>query len=131
MNQTQRQQFDRLLEDVIEHLPEHLRRLLEESPVIADDRPGAALLRDLEMDEDEYGEVCGLYSGTPLTDRSVSQAMDHPETIHLFREPIVRAAGGWRAGESAVREEIRITLLHEIGHHFGLDEDDLDDLGYG
>lgn len=39
-------------------------------------------------------------------------------------------AGGWERGEEAVREEIRVTLLHEIGHHFGLDEDDLADLGY-
>ena len=130
MNESQRQRFDRLLEDVIEHLPVHLHRLLEESPVIAEDYPSEATLRELELDEDEYGDICGLYSGTPLTDRSVSHA-EFPETIHLFREPIVRAAGGWRAGEAALREEIRITLLHEIGHHFGLDEDDLDDLGYG
>lgn len=131
MNPTQRQHFDRLLEDVIEHLPDHLRRLLEESPVIADDFPSAQVLRELELDENEYGDICGLYSGTPLTDRSVSHAADLPETIHLFREPIVRAAGGWRAGETALGEEIRITLFHEIGHHFGLDEDELDNLGYG
>jgi len=43
---------------------------------------------------------------------------------------ILELAGGWEAGEDVVREEIRITLLHEIGHHFGLDEDDLAGLGY-
>ena len=59
--------------------------------------------------------------------------------ITLFRRGIVDLAGGWEArteegcavgGEVAIREEIRITLLHEIGHHFGLDEDELDRLGY-
>ena len=64
--------------------------------------------------------------------------------IHIFREGIIACAGGWTpwqasspdggtlegGGEEVVRDEIRITLLHELGHHFGLDEDDLDELGY-
>jgi hypothetical protein len=60
--------------------------------------------------------------------------------VHLFRAAIVQHAGGWGEGGSgeevaeaqqAVKEEIRITLLHEIGHVYGLDEDDLEELGYG
>ena len=131
MKDANRQRFDRLLEDVIEHLPDYLQRLLEESPVIVEDRAPRNLLRELELDGNGFSDICGLYSGTPLTDRSHSHAINWPETIHLFREPIVREAGGWSSGDRAVREEIRITLLHEIGHHFGLDEDDLDQLGYG
>ena len=63
-----------------------------------------------------------------------------PETIHLFREGIVIQAGGWcpmltearviEGGPVAIAEEVRITLLHEIGHHFGLEEQDLRRLGY-
>ena len=55
---------------------------------------------------------------------------DPPETIQLFREGIVAAAGGWPAGAEAVAEEIRVTVLHEVGHHFGLEEDDLEEVGY-
>ena len=60
---------------------------------------------------------------------------------HLFREGIIEQAGGWeesedengrlQGGEAAITEEIRITLLHEIGHHFGLGEEELEELGYG
>jgi predicted Zn-dependent protease with MMP-like domain len=59
--------------------------------------------------------------------------------VHIFREGIIDMAGGWEegedehgayGGEERIREEIRITILHELGHHFGLDEDDLERLGY-
>ncbi len=82
-----------------------------------------------------------MHSGTPLTERSVAEGGDLPETIHLFREGIIEQAGGWeesedesgrlQGGEAAITEEIRITLLHEIGHHFGLGEEELEELGYG
>jgi hypothetical protein len=79
-----------------------------------------------------------------MTERSVEPGEVDLPMIHIFREGIIACAGGWSpwrvsspdgeilegGGEDLVREEIRITLLHEIGHHFGLDEDDLDRLGY-
>jgi predicted Zn-dependent protease with MMP-like domain len=74
----------------------------------------------------------------PLTDRSVERP-DSSDVVHIFREGIVDMAGGWDegedehgpfGGEERIREEIRITILHELGHHFGLDEDDLERLGY-
>lgn len=129
MQVQEREQFDALLEQVMAQLPKPLDDLIEEAPVIVDDRPSSALLEELGMD-DERELLCGLHSGTPLTERSVSDGHDLPETIHLFREGIVAAAGGWEAGEDAIKREIRITLLHEIGHHYGLDEDDLQRLGY-
>lgn len=134
-----RERFDRLFEEVLELLPRALHELIEEAPILVDDRPSRRLMKELGIDPDEE-TLCGLHSGTPLTERSVQQGFDLPETIHLFREGIIDEAGGWEpgvdeegnpfGGEDAVREEIRITLLHEIGHHFGLDEDDLAQLGY-
>lgn len=138
MTSSERHRFDLLLEQVLEALPPRLHDLLQEAPLIVDDRPSARLLEDLGLDDDEM--LCGLHSGTPLTERSVDQSADEPETIHLFREGIIDHAGGWEpfededgtwvGGEDDVLGEIRITLLHEIGHHFGLDEDDLAELGY-
>jgi len=130
MRGAERERFDRLLEAVLAALPRRLHDLLEESPLIVEDRPDAALIEELGLDLDNE-VLCGLHTGRPLTERSVvEEAADALETIHLFREAIVIEAGGWGRGDDAVREEIRVTLLHEVGHHFGLDEDDLERLGY-
>jgi predicted Zn-dependent protease with MMP-like domain len=146
MNDSERARFDALVEEAIDQLPEKLRVLLDEVPVVVLDRPTGAMLRDLDIDpgdEAAASEICGLHSGTPETDASVENPV-LTSTIHLFREGIVGLAGGWTArnnvdeddeegpgGEDAVYEEIMVTLLHEMGHQFGLDEEDLEQLGYG
>ncbi len=139
MSPEDRERFDALLDEIVESLPPKIHDLLDIAPAIVEDRPTPELLRELGMDEDD-DVLCGLHAGTAITDRSV---MDTPEleTIHLFREGIIEHAGGWemwqdedgemRGGEDSIRREIEITLLHEIGHHFGLDEDDLERVGYG
>ncbi len=139
MSPDERQRFDDLLEKVLGSLPQRLHDLLEEAPLIVDDRPSRDLLEELNLDGDEES-LCGLHSGVPMTERSVEDDQAWPETIHLFREGIIDHGGGWEpwidddgesvGGADRVREEIRITLLHEMGHHFGLDEEDLEALGY-
>jgi predicted Zn-dependent protease with MMP-like domain len=135
MTPAERREFDALLESLLDLLPPNLQRVLEEVPVVVLDRPTTAMLRSLGVPRDLWKEeaqtLCGLHTGTMLTERSIEHSAELPEDIHLFRDGIVEAAGGWEQGAERVREEIRITLLHEIGHHFGLDEDDLDKLGYG
>jgi predicted Zn-dependent protease with MMP-like domain len=147
MSPAHRNRFDRLLEEVLESLSPGLRALLEEVPLIVDDRPDAALARELyeelgheegESVEDFASSLCGLHTGVALTERSVTHSGDLPEHIRIFREGIVNIAGGWepQADETdetvddAVAEEIAITILHEVGHHFGLDEKALEELGY-
>lgn len=129
MKQAERERFDALVERVIGELPEGIARLLEEMPVVVEDLPDEAILHDMGMDASEADELCGLHTGTANTEASVEQS-DLPSQIMLFRMGIIAEAGGWVAGEDAVLEEIRITLLHEIGHQFGLDEEDLRQLGY-
>lgn len=126
----ERARFDALLEEVIEALPDHLRAKLEEVPLIVDDRPSAAVLRDMGLPPDEM--LCGLHSGVPLTERSVEHSGLMPEEIRIYREGIVDLAGGWDQEEAddIVFDEIWVTVLHEMGHHFGLDEKDLEELGY-
>lgn len=136
MTGAERARFDALLEQVLADLPAPLRALLEESPLVVEDRPSRAVLRALGI---EHGDdLCGLHEGLARTERSV-EFPQLPDVITLFRRGIVDLAGGWQAheeegervgGEEAVRQEIRVTLLHEMGHHFGLDEDDLERLGY-
>ncbi|MBL0927844.1 MAG: metallopeptidase family protein [Phycisphaerales bacterium] len=146
MRERDRERFDGLLEEALENLPARLRKLLDEDvPLIVDDRPDEALARSLAREwGEEYSEefragLCGLHTGIPLTERSVSHSGVMPTEIRIFREGILDLAGGFEAqdGESredvddAVYDEIMVTLLHEIGHHFGLGEDDLERLGYG
>lgn len=139
-----RERFDALFEEALANLPDHLRALTDEVPVILDDRPEPALVESLAKEWGEKvtpefaSEICGLHTGIPLTERSVQHSGALPTEIRLFREGIVNVAGGWEPAEDetdddvddAVYEEIMITLLHELGHHFGLDEDDLAALGY-
>jgi len=136
LSDAQRDLFDRLLEAEIDALPEHVRELLDEVPVIVEDEPSDALLDDLGMEPGD--DLYGLHSGTALTERSVEAPPDVPDQIMLFRGPLLRMTGGGvhptrrkrPKDMEALREQVRITLLHEIGHHFGLDEEDLDRLGY-
>lgn len=139
MNGRQRERFDALFDEAIEDLPAGVRGLLEEIAVIVLDRPTAAMLRDVGIDAAAEGvgdDLCGLHTGTAITEKSVEVTGDLPTSIHLFREGIVNLAGGWGQEMSEdevddlVYEEIMVTLLHEIGHHFGLDEEDLAGLGY-
>ena len=131
----------------LHHLPEHLHALLEEVPVVVEDRPSRKLLREMELDPDE-DDLCGLHTGVALTNRSVEHSGNLPDQITLFRNAIIEMAGLRdlpdesdlsaeelkEAEQDVIAElehQIRVTLLHEMGHHFGLDEDDLDAMGYG
>lgn len=123
-----------MVQDVIESLPPPLRRALDTISVVVLDRPTPDLLAGID-DPEARGDpdsLCGLHSGHAITERTVELSAELPSQIHLFRVGIVDLAGGWDDPEADdnIIEEIRITLLHELGHEMGLDEDDLYDLGY-
>lgn len=126
-----RRLFDGMLDEMIEDLPEDVRELLEEVPLIVEDEPGPQLLEEMGMDAADE-DLCGLHWGVPITERGVFHSGTLPDRMMLFRGPIMRLAGyrGRRRDLDALAEQIHITLLHEIGHHFGLDEEDLAALGY-
>lgn len=141
MKQRDRERFDNILEAVLETMPPRVHELLEEVPLIVEDRPSDELIRSLAAESGENADealadmpdsLCGLHTGVALTERSVESSADLPDHIQIFRRGILAMAGGWDGPDAhdAIAEEIRITILHEIGHHFGLDEDDLYDLGY-
>ncbi|MCE9590323.1 MAG: metallopeptidase family protein [Planctomycetes bacterium] len=123
----QRRRFDGLLEAIIEELPENIREVMEEVPLIVEDEPPRDVLEEMAIDP-HTTDLCGLHWGIPITKRSVEHSGTMPDRMMLFRGPIMRVAGRRR---SELETQVRITLLHEIGHHFGLDEDDLTALGYG
>lgn len=125
----ERDEFDEALEAVVASLPEHVREMLEELPVIVEDEPPEWALKELGIVARRgESDLCGLHSGIPLTEQGrVFGDMPAPQSIYVFRGPLLRLAGGELA---ALKQEIKITLLHEIGHHYGMTEDDLEALGY-
>ena len=88
-----------------------------------------AAVRNIEIAvEDEHPDdpdLFGLYEGVPLPDRG-DWAGSMPDRIRIFRRPLVESF----ADPRELEDEIRITVLHELGHYFGLDEDELNNLGY-
>jgi predicted Zn-dependent protease with MMP-like domain len=82
-------------------------------------------LKDQGLEEDEL--ILGLYVGHPMTQRSVEFSGMLPDAIYIFQEDVELVS----ESEKDLIQQVRITVLHEIGHHFGMDEDDLDELGYG
>lgn len=117
--------FGRLVERALAELPEPFAQHLEEVPIEIRDRPTRRQLRGVGLDDDQL--LMGLYDGIPLTDRSVEHSATRPPVIYLFQEDIELASDT----EAELVAEVRTTVLHEIGHHFGMTEDDLDELGYG
>lgn len=126
-----RDRFDALLEEVLSALPAELRRRLEEVPVVVEDSPTRQDLRRVGVRRRDA--LCGLYTGIPLTHRSVQHSGTLPDVIRIFRRGILAAATDARGPVThrALRRQIRFTILHEIGHHFGLSEADLRRYGYG
>lgn len=120
-----KRRFGELVERALDELPEQFAELLEEVPVEVRDRPTPAQLKQLGLSRGEL--LLGLYQGRPRTERSVEDSGRLPDVIYIFQEPIESVS----AGEEELVQQVRKTVLHEIGHHFGMDEEDLDELGYG
>jgi predicted Zn-dependent protease with MMP-like domain len=108
--------FERTIERTLAEVPAHLQVHLENVEVI------------VEREWAEEPDLYGLYDGVPLTERMQgSTDMRGPDRVYVFRRPLVEDFGD---DPRELAREIRITLLHELAHHFGIDEDRLDQLGY-
>lgn len=125
------QRFDELLDDVLAELPAELTRHFDEIPLVVEDEPASEMLDKLGIKRPEF--LRGLHTGVPLTRRSVHHNTRLPTVITIYRLGICLSAtdSGSRLDEATLRSEIRRTVLHELGHHFGMNEDDLRRYGYG
>ncbi|MEA2735351.1 MAG: hypothetical protein QOE14_1802 [Humisphaera sp.] len=117
--------FEQLVERALAELPAQFAAFLEEVPLEVRPRPSEQQLERVGLGEDDL--LLGLYDGVPLTERSVEHSGMRPAVIYIFKEDVELASDS----EAELVEQVRTTVLHEIGHHFGMDEDDLDELGYG
>ena len=116
-------EFDQAVEQALAEIPEEFEQYLENVMVEVRPRPDATLLKNREV----KGTLLGLYVGHPLERHGPDMNCLLPDRIFIFRDNLCRVC---RTREQLIRQ-IRVTVLHEVGHHFGLDEDDLHELGYG
>ncbi len=108
------ERFEELVADALDEIPEELGRLMDNVWVTVEDVP-------------EVAGLLGLYDGVPLTERDVGYAgMVMPDRITLYRIPICAMC----RTEQQVVDVVRDTVIHEVAHHFGIDDDRLDELGW-
>jgi len=118
-----RDAFADLASDALASLPPEVHAWLENVQVVVEDRPTRAQIRETGVPCGET--LLGLYEGTPRTDRTSDYGLVLPDKVTLFRAPILDLCDT----ETEVAREVRRTVLHELAHHFGIDDDRLDALG--
>lgn len=112
----QKDAFDDLVSDALDAIPDQLARLMDNVVVLVEDEPPA-----------DDPDLLGLYVGTPLTERGSEYTFHAPDQVFVFRGPLLRMC----RDPEELAEEIEITVVHEIAHHFGIDDDQLHAWGWG
>jgi predicted Zn-dependent protease with MMP-like domain len=106
-------EFGTLVEEALDGIPPELGRRMRNVAVVVEDHGGSP-------------NLLGLYQGVPLTERTTGYGGVLPDRITIYRLPILARC---RTHEDVVRQ-VRITVIHEVAHHFGIDDDRLDELGW-
>jgi predicted Zn-dependent protease with MMP-like domain len=131
MNSELRQLFDDQVEVVLAELPQEVHDFMKDVPMIVEDYPSREVMQQMRIRHPAH--LYGLYTGIPLIKRSVSNWGVPSDVVYIYRLGILsksRVRGGG-FDEVELRNQIRRTILHEYGHHVGLTERDLRELGYG
>lgn len=115
--------FIDLVEDALADLPQEIVALLDNILLTVEDWPSAD---ETLVKEDPEGNLYGLYEGVPLTERGPGYYGVMPDRITIFRGPLERDFPN-----EELEEQVQITVIHELAHHFGFDEDRLEELGWG
>jgi predicted Zn-dependent protease with MMP-like domain len=115
-----RDEFEDVVGEALDELPEEIAEYLDNIVVVVEEEPGEEDFREVGLDPDD-SELFGLYQGMALPERGVTFGPELPDRIVIFRQPLLRSC----ADRVELVREIRDTVVHEFGHYFGLDEDDL------
>jgi predicted Zn-dependent protease with MMP-like domain len=113
-------EFEHAVNEALESLPERFTRLIKNVAITIEDEPSDEELESIEDDEDPDTELLGIYRGVALTDRTHDMPL-LPDEIALFRGPIERAT----SSRAEAIEQIRETVMHELGHYFGLGHEEM------
>ena len=118
----ERANFERLVRRAVEGIPEQLRAYVDNVDLVVEDWPAQEQLAGHVIDEEDY--LLGLYEGVPLTERE-DYGMVLPDKITLFQKAIEAICNS----DDEIIEEVRNTVVHEVAHHFGIDDHRLEELG--
>lgn len=120
-----RAEFETLVREALDDLPDTFAQRLENVEIVIEDEPDPQLLRALGLDP-RRDTLFGLYQGVPLHLRGTGYSGVLPDKISIFYVPLLRSC----QSPERIRQQVRITVIHEIGHFFGLDDKTIRDLGY-
>ena len=115
-----REQFERLVSEAVALIPKRFRREMRNLALVVEEEPSRALLDEMEIEPPD--SLYGLYQGIPLPERSWGQGNQLPDKITLFQRPIEADC----EDEDEIRAMIGETLIHEVGHYFGLSEEEIE-----
>ncbi|HPI93533.1 MAG TPA: metallopeptidase family protein [Deltaproteobacteria bacterium] len=118
------QEFARIVRRSIDRIPDEIMRHVENVAITVEDRPSRELLDDMGIPPDDT--LLGVYTGIALPERSMTSPSFYPDTIIIFKEPLLDIC----TSISELEDEIEITVVHEIAHYFGISEERLAGLGY-
>lgn len=119
-----RKAFEAAVERALEMIPEMFRAQLKNMSIAVEDHPSPGLMKEMDLAPGET--LFGIFTGIPLPERSVIDPPLYPDVILIFREPLMAACHT----RKELEEEIAITVVHEVAHYMGLDEERLEELGY-
>jgi predicted Zn-dependent protease with MMP-like domain len=115
--------FEQLVVDVLDSLPESLLNVISNVDVVIEPRPTREQLDDMGI---RRGSLYGLYEGIPLTMRDSGYSIVAPDKITIFQRTIEESC----SSQEEVAHQVRTTVIHEVAHHFGIGEEKLEELGW-
>ena len=114
--------FERLVAEAVRLIPRRFRREMSNLVLVVEDEPSPDLLEEMEIEPPD--SLYGLYQGVPLTERSSAHGNVLPDMITLFQRPIEEDC----EDEDEIRDVIGETLIHEVGHYFGMSEEQIEEI---
>lgn len=120
-------EFEEAVADGLDLVPGELMDMLDNVVFLIRDEPDPDMVGPDDVDADGLPTLLGLYDGVALTERDDGWSMAMPDQIFIFRGPLER----WCDTREQLAEEVAVTVIHEIAHHFGIDDERLHHLGWG
>jgi len=118
-----RDQFQRLVVEAVALIPKRFRREMKNLALVVEDEPAADLLVEMEIEPPD--SLYGLYQGTPLPERHWAHGNTLPDRITIYQRPIEEDCEN---DEDDIRAVIGETLIHEVGHYFGMSEEEIEEI---
>ena len=117
-----RSRFQRLVEEALREIPRRFRSAMQNVAVIVEDEPSPQILEEMEIEPPD--SLFGLYQGTPLPNRGWGYGNALPDRISIYQGPIEEAC----EDDDEIRDCVAETVIHEFGHYFGIDEDQIEEI---